>query len=134
MLVRMRPQANFFQDFDRLFNGVASANLGKGYDFDLYETDESMVLEMAVPGIKTEDLDISLEGRQLTIAGKYPETEDASRRYWVKGIAKDEFNRVINLPTHIQTDHVQAQVRDGVLSLTMPKVAEAKSKKISISN
>jgi HSP20 family protein len=136
-LVRVRPQAwdlinrNFFQDFDRFFN---EAVVNTHENLDLYETEEQVVLEMAVPGIKTEDLDISAEGRQLTIKGKYPTVEDSNRRYWVQGIAKGDFNRTVTLPAHVQLDNVQAQVRDGILSLTMPKVAEAKVKKIAINS
>jgi HSP20 family protein len=138
-LVRMRPQnfisPNFFQEVDRLLGEVKTPAFGNTSDLDLYETDDQVTLELAVPGIKTEDLDISSEGRKLTISGKYPAVEASdNRRYWVKGIARSEFSRTITLPANIEQDNIQAQVRDGVLTLTMPKAAEAKVKKIAINN
>jgi HSP20 family protein len=138
-LVRVRPQAwdlinrNFFQDVDRFLNDASLTN-GNTYGVDLYETDEQVVLEMTVPGLKAEDLDVSAEGRQLTIRGKYPTTETENRRYWVQGIVRGDFNRTVTLPANVQLDNVQAKFQDGILSLTMPKVAEAKVKKIAITN
>jgi HSP20 family protein len=138
-LVRMRtrPEWNLanslFQDFDRLFNEVAApvANAG-GYPADLYETDEQVVFEMAVPGVKVEDLDISVEGRQLFVRGKLPTSEDGNRRYWVKNIPTGDFTRTITLPNGVTTDNVEANVQHGLLRVALPKVAEAKVKKIAI--
>ena len=141
-LVRVRPQdlinRGFFQDFDRFFNevnnGLNNSGISNTAGVDLYETEDQVVLEMAVPGIKVEDLDVSSEGRQLTIKGKHPTPEAENRRYWVQGIVKGDFNRTVTLPANVQLDNVQAKVQDGILSLTMPKVAEAKVKKIAITN
>jgi len=104
-----------------------------GYPADLYETGEAVVLEMAVPGLTSENLDISLEGRHLTVRGNYPETS-GERRYWFKGIPRGEFTRAVTLPTAVETDKVQASIHDGFLTLTMPKVAEAQARKIAITN
>lgn len=138
-LVRMRtrPEWNLanslFQDFDRLFNEVATpvANAA-GYPIDLYETDEQVVFEMAVPGVKVEDLDISVEGRQLFVRGKLPASEDGNRRYWVKNIPTGDFTRTVTLPNGVTTDNVEANVQHGLLRVVLPKVAEAKVKKIAI--
>jgi HSP20 family protein len=139
-LVRMRTRPenwnlanSLFQDFDRLFNDVATptANVST-YPADLYETDEQVVFEMAVPGVKVEDLDISVEGRQLFVRGKLPTTEDTNRRYWVKAIPTGEFTRTVTLPNGVNTDNVEANVQHGILRVALPKVAEAKVKKISI--
>lgn len=139
-LVRMRTRPenwnlanSLFQDFDRLFNDVAApvANTN-GYPADLYETDEQVVLEMAVPGVKVEDLDISVEGRQLFVRGKLPTSEDGNRRYWVKNIPTGEFTRTVTLPNGVNTDNVEATVQHGLLRVALPKVAEAKVKKIAI--
>jgi HSP20 family protein len=124
---------SLFQDFDRLFNDVAPfANVSPAYPADLYETDEHVVFEMAVPGVKVEDLDISVEGKQLFVRGKLPTVEDINRRYWVKTIPTGEFTRTVTLPNGVNTDNVEANVRDGVLRVSLPKVAEAKVKKITI--
>lgn len=110
------------------------------YPIDLYETDEAVVLEMAVPGISHEQLDISIEGRQLTIHGVLPEVEDeedeathqAERRYWVRSIPRGEFQRTVTIPSGVNADEIDAAVNQGLLTLTMPKATEAKARKISI--
>jgi HSP20 family protein len=138
-LVRMRTRpewnlaSSLFQDFDRFFGEATPfANANAVYPADLYETDEHVVFEMAVPGVKVEDLDISVEGKQLSVRGKLPTSEDTNRRYWVKTIPTGEFTRTVTLPNGINTDSVEANVRDGVLHVSLPKVAEAKVKKIAV--
>jgi HSP20 family protein len=129
---------NLFGEFDRLFNEMAAPLLNAGstfnaYPADLYETGEAVVLEMAVPGIRADDLDIRLEGRQLTIRGTIPNiTDNQERRYWLQGIPRGEFSRSVTLPATVVIDQVQAKVTDGVLMLTMPKVPEAQAKRIAI--
>lgn len=129
---------NVFSEFDRLFNEMSSPVLQNGhlnntYPIDLYETGEHVTLEMAVPGIKADDLDISIEGRQLSIRGRLPEGNDeGDRRYWLQSIPRGEFSRNITLPTTVVVDEVEAKVRDGLLVLNMPKIKEAKARKITI--
>ena len=123
-------------DFDRLWNEVAGNVFGGGqfisYPVDLYETGDQLVLEMAVPGIRVDDLDISIEGRQLTIHGNFAASNDESRRYWVQSIGHGEFSRTLTLPVPVVAEQIQARVHDGFLTLTMPKVAEAQAKRIAI--
>jgi HSP20 family protein len=128
-----------FSEFDRLWNEVAAPvsgqlRWGSSYPIDLYETGESVVLEMAVPGMRKEDLEISIEGNQLTIRGTYPEVpEGEDRRYWVQGIPHGAFSRSVSLPTTVEVDQVKAVISDGLLTLTMPKVERARVRKIAIS-
>jgi len=130
--------STLFGEFDRLFNEMAAPLLSassavNAYPADLYETGEAVVLEMAVPGIKADDLDIRLEGQQLTIRGTLPNiTDNQERRYWLQGIPRGEFSRSVALPVTVVIDRVQAKVTDGMLTLTMPKVPEAQAKRIAI--
>jgi HSP20 family protein len=87
------------------------------------------------PASRPEDLDISIEGRQLAIRGTLPNFSDnEERRYWLANIPRGEFSRNVTLPATVEMDNVQAQVRDGLLTLTMPKVAQAKARKIEITS
>ena len=136
-LVNTGDYGNVFSEFDRLFNDLSSGILSTSrtsYPVDLYETGDAVVLEMAVPGLKADDLDISLEGRELTIRGHYESTpaEHEDRRYWLKNRPEGEFRRSVTLPVRIEADNVEANVRDGLLTLRMPKVAEAQARKINI--
>lgn len=130
---------DLFSEFDRLWGEVTAPftsqmRWASTYPVDLYETGESVVLEMAVPGLRKEDLDISIEGNQLTIRGNYPEgPAGQERRYWVQGIPQGAFNRSVTLPTSVEVDKVKAIISDGLLTLTMPKVEQARVRKIAIS-
>lgn len=128
---------DFFSDFDQLVNelGPRYFRTGgiQGYPVDLYETGEALILEMAVPGVEAEDLDISIEGRQLTVQGSIPHIqEDETRRYWLQSIPRGEFRRTVTLPTTVEVENVNATVNDGVLTLRMPKVGEARARKITV--
>jgi HSP20 family protein len=87
---------------------------------------------MAVPGVRVEDLDISIEGRQLSVPGMLPEREGQGRRYWLQDIPQGQFCRTITLPATVDVDNFEARVHDGLLVLTKPKVAQARARKIAI--
>jgi HSP20 family protein len=131
--------AGMFKEFDQLFEQLASPLLStsswaQGYPVDLYETGDTVVLEMAVPGVQTQDLEVSIEGRQLTISGTLPNVSDnQERRYWLQAIPRGQFSRTVSLPTGVDLDHVDARVHEGLLTLTLPKAASAKARKIEIS-
>jgi len=130
---------DFFQQFESLLQPGGSraegALFSSPYPIDLYEDGDNVVLEMAVPGLRPEQLDISLEGRQLSIRGTLPETEepeDSGRRYWSKGIVRGEFQRNVTVPAGVDPERITARVDQGLLILTMPKAQEAKARKIAI--
>jgi HSP20 family protein len=132
-----RINGNLFDEFDRVFDELATPLFSQfqtvNYPVDLFETGDHVVLEMAVPGLRAEDLDISIEGRQLGIRGRLPESEDHSdRRYWLQSIPRGDMNRNVRLPANVDVDGIEAKVRDGMLVLRMPKLAEAKVRKISV--
>ena len=136
-------KGSIFGDFDRFFNDVLTpfiqatgenGNLNT-YPTNLYETDKEFVLELAVPGISKDDVDVSIEGRDLTIKGSYKnetESNDESRQYHVKSFQRGEFTRTVTLPNQVNVDNIKANVKDGVLNLSMPKVEAAQAKKIAI--
>ena len=138
---RLRTVDNdLFGEFDRFFESAANPFFARttsgGYPVDLYETEHALVLEMIVSGLGSDDLDISVEGRQLSVHGNLPESEEedgVERRYWQQSIPRGEFSRNVRLPATIDTDAIEARVVNGMLTLTMPKLAEAKVKKIPIS-
>jgi HSP20 family protein len=135
---------DLFSDIDRLFGSTAprfARTSSGGYPVDLYETEQALVLEMAVPGLGSDELDISVEGRQLSVRGTLANngepvdsdsSDDSERRYWLQSIPRGDFSRNIRLPASVDTDVIEARVVHGMLTLTMPKVAAAKIKKIPI--
>lgn len=127
-----------FSAIDRLFQdlgGTVGSRDDANYPMDLFENDEALVIELAVPGVKADDLDISVEGRQLTIRASLPAIpEGEQRRYWLQAIPRGALTRTVRLPANVDVDGVRASVNDGMLTLRMAKVAEAKVRKIEIEN
>lgn len=100
---------------------------------DLYETDEALVLELAVPGLTPEDLEVSLEGSKLTVRGQVkPQEEPKARRYYLQEIPHGSFVRSFTLPVEVDSAQAKAEFRQGLLRLTLPKAAEARAKRIPI--
>ncbi len=128
---------SLFQEVDQLFNqlaspGYAAGQWSQGFPIDLYETDEELVLNMAVAGISSDDLDVSVENRELTIRGVIPQPENEDRRYWVQTIPYGEFRRSLTLPTQVDLDNIEASVKDGMLTLRMPKAQHVRARKIAV--
>ncbi len=132
--------AGLFEEFNQLFEQLGTPAFGPGqwsnsYPADLFETGDNVVLEMAVPGVQVQDLDVSIEGRQLTISGTLPNVSDnEERRYWLQTIPRGQFSRTVSLPAGVDLDNVEARIHEGLLTLTMPKAASAKARKIEITN
>ena len=127
-----------FSAIDRLFQDLGGSVGNRddaNYPMDLFENDDELVIELAVPGVKADDLDISVEGRQLSIRASLPAIpEDEQRRYWLQAIPRGALTRTVRLPANVDVDGVQASIHDGMLMLRMAKVAEAKVRKIEITN
>ena len=128
-------------DFDRLFSGLAgtTGSLRNDYAADLYETEDKLVLEMTVPGLTANDLDISVEDGQLIVNSSAVnqdadknDGEDEERRYWLQSISRKEFSRTLKLPKSVDVEGISAHVENGLLTLTMPKAAEARIRKIEV--
>ena len=135
---RSSSLGNVFQELEQLLQpldaaGVNRGSIGTFQPIDLYETDDAVVLQMAVPGVSEEDIEISIEGRQLTIRGSSSEeVEKSDRRYWVKGITVGEFSRTVTVPTGIDANSIDADIDQGILTVTMPNAPEALSRKIEL--
>jgi HSP20 family protein len=100
---------------------------------DLYEDKDNLCLKVELPGMKREDIEVSLHEGTLSISGErqsqkeYEEAEvHRSERFFGR------FQRTVTLPTPVAPDKVKAQYQDGVLTVTLPKSEEAKPKQIDV--
>ena len=101
--------------------------------FDVKETKEGFVFKADVPGIKESDLDVNLAGNRLTVSGKRErEKEEQNDTYYAFERSFGSFTRSFTLPEGTDPNAVRAELRDGVLVLTMPKTPEAQPKKIPV--
>ena len=100
---------------------------------DLSETDTGVEVRMDVPGIKAEDIDIQLTGNVLTVSGhRKEEKEEKGKTFHRVERRSGSFSRTLTLPSAVQDDKVDAQYRDGVLTISMHKTEEAKARKIKV--
>ena len=100
---------------------------------DVADRDDAVVVKMDVPGMKPQDIDIAVEGSTLTISGERKDCcQSEGENYYHCERRNGTFRRDIVLPATVATDKIDAQYRDGVLTVTLPKTEQAKPRKISI--
>ena len=107
--------------------------IGRAVSVGVYESNGNLVVNAELPGLKPEDVDISLSDNRLTIKGEF-QTEDEGERdnvYYQERLY-GKFERSFALPTGIDTDAIDAEFEDGVLTVTLPKPEEAQPKKIPV--
>ncbi len=99
---------------------------------DIYQTENELIIQSAIAGVKSEDLDISLDGDILTINGerKRPFEEDGD--YFSQECYWGRFSREIILPVEVDPDKIEAVLRNGVLTIRMDKVQKEKRRKITV--
>ena len=101
---------------------------------EVFEKEDKFVVKAELPGMKEEEIDVSVVGDTLTIKGeKKAETEVKEEDYYCCERSYGSFFRSIALPSNVDTKKIDASYENGVLEVTLPKVAEVKPKKISIS-
>jgi len=101
--------------------------------FDVKENKDSYIFKGDLPGMKDSDVDVSLNGNRLTISGsREDEKRDESDQYYAHERSYGTFIRTFTLPEDIDTEHVEAEFADGVLTVQVPKKAAAQPKRIEL--
>jgi HSP20 family protein len=123
--------------FDDFFTRGTFGRLFEGGDWapviDVSESGKEIVVHAEVPGIDSKDIDISLNGRILTIKGeKKQEEEEKEKSYHRIERTYGSFSRSFELPADVDGDKVRAKYKDGVLKLNLPKKKEQSVKKIEV--
>ena len=106
-----------------------------GLALDVSENEDAFLVEASLPGFNPEDLQITYDSNVLTIKAEVKEEEekkDEQRRYYLRERRYGNFCRSLSLPSTIDADAIEAGFKDGVLTLTLPKVEEAKPKRIEV--
>ncbi len=100
---------------------------------DMYETDDEIVVKATVPGVKPEDLEITVTGNVLTIRGEVKEEEEEKDANYIRQERVfGTFRRDLTLPVEVDVDKAKAEFKDGVLTLRLPKAESAKPKRLQI--
>jgi HSP20 family protein len=101
--------------------------------FEVKETKEGYLFKADMPGVQEKDLEITRTGNRLTIGGKREaEREDKGETYYAYERSYGSFVRAFTLPEGIDEEHIHADLKDGVLTLMVPKRAEALPQKIAL--
>jgi HSP20 family protein len=146
MVMRLHPWTEFtrlFDEMDRVFgesiDGGRARPVNRGFRpaVDLYDTGNEIVLHALIPGTRPEDLDVSMEQNALHITGTYgyevPEDQARQWTWYRREIGSGQFTQTINLPAPVDSDNAEAHFEGGVLTLKLPKVEQARTRRIEIS-
>ena len=131
----LRDEMNSLFELPSTGNLARQTQLFSGWTpaLDLYQSSDNVVAVVEIPGMRKEDIDISLHDGMLTIAGEREssssEGENAERTERFSG----KFRRSISLPTRVDAGKVSATYKDGILTITLPKAEDAKPKKVEVS-
>lgn len=120
------PFGSSFARAGQLFTGWSPA-------LDLYETADDLVAVVELPGMRKEDIDISLHDGTLTISGERKRESTNGEKAQRTERYVGTFRRSIALPTRVDASKVNASYQDGILKVTLPKAEEAKPKQIQVS-
>jgi len=115
-------------------NWLTWSSVGTNYlPLDIYETADDIVVRAIVPGIGPDGIDIQLQGGVLTVRAKSEEPAIPEGSTWlVHEVVPGEYVRQLTLPRTIDADNAHTTFENGVLTLTLPKTADAKPKQIKV--
>jgi HSP20 family protein len=100
---------------------------------DMYQTDDEIVVKAALPGVKPDEVQISVTGEVLTIKGEIKHEEDKKERSWhIRERRFGSFERSLILPTDVVADKAKAEFENGVLTITLPKAEDVKPRTIAV--
>jgi HSP20 family protein len=99
----------------------------------MYETEDDIVIEATVPGVKPEEIDVQVSGNVLTIKGERKEEKKEEKASYIYQEQRyGSFSRSVTLPTDVKVDKATAEFEHGLLTLTLPKSEAVKPKSIEI--
>jgi HSP20 family protein len=125
-----------FRLFDTFFNNETQedvASRGWAPPVNIQETDQAFKLEVELPGLTKDDIQITLENSVLRLSGERKFEKDVQKENYHRiERAYGTFTRSFALPTQVETEKVEAKFENGVLTITVPKVEKARPRKIEI--
>jgi HSP20 family protein len=124
---------HFFGDVDNANWADLRKNMAWNPSIDLEQSDNEITVRADIPGVKPDDLRVTVEDDLLTIEGnrKQEEKKEEGKTQYVERFS-GSFSRSIQLPAHVDPDNIKAEYHDGVLHVTCPVEETAKAKQISV--
>ncbi|MFZ2406678.1 MAG: Hsp20/alpha crystallin family protein [Methylobacter sp.] len=136
-----------FDEFDHFFDNFLSRRWPRLLDLnmpalpeisfpkvDILDHADDIEVQAALPGVKKEDLDVSVTNQTITIRSstKEEKKEEEKGKYFRREISRGEFQRTLSLPDNVDGDKAKASFKDGILKVTIPKTEKSKRKTIEI--
>jgi HSP20 family protein len=144
MLTRWEPFREMRRLHDLLDRSMDDTWLGQGRveagqegpaPIDVYETENDVVVKAVMPGVKADEINISVDRDVLTLRGETKseiEEQDDKRNYHFREIRFNRYARSLRLPTLVNSDKAKAEFEDGILTLTLPKSEAVKPRTITV--
>ena len=138
-MVRYTPKKvgllnDFDAVFDRFFNDDFYHSGAYSPAVDVREEEDKFILEAELPGLSDKDLNIQVENNMLTLSNVQEEQKEENKKgYVIRERRSRSFKRSFMLPRNVDTAGIDARMKDGILTLEIPKSEEAKPRKIQIS-
>ncbi|MDP1665231.1 MAG: Hsp20/alpha crystallin family protein [Methylobacter sp.] len=136
-----------FDEFDHFFDDFLSRRWPRLMDWnvstlsemnvprvDIIDHDNAIEVQAALPGVKKEDLDVSITNQTVTIRSctKEEKKEEEKGKFFRREISRGEFQRTLSLPDNVDGDQAKASFKDGILTINIPKTEKSKRKSIEI--
>jgi HSP20 family protein len=100
---------------------------------DMYQTKDNVIIKSTIAGVKPEDIDVTIANDMVTIRGERKRDFDASSEdYFYQECYWGSFSRSVVLPVDVDIENVSADLKDGILTVILPKAAKAKAKKVRV--
>ena len=146
-LIRWEPAREMMtlrEAMDRLFDDAFTRPLSLRDAWsvpaiDMYQTDDEIVIKAALPGIKSDEVQINITGEVLTLKGEMKREEEKTssqqgkeKAWHIREQRWGSFERSVVLPTDVVSDKAKAEFENGILTITLPKAEEVKPKVINI--
>lgn len=120
--------------FNRFIGAAGAGDVSSSFPaFNVWSNDDGAVIASELPGVKMEDLDITVSGKQVSVKGARKEDENPKGRYMRRERPSGEFNRTFEMPFRIDGAKVSAKLSHGILHVELPRAEIDKPKKIAVS-
>lgn len=132
-VLRLRDEMDrLFEDFFENVPSVGPFGRRAFPAFNIWEEDAKLYLEAELPGLKLDDIELYMDGNELTVKGQRQDAGDEGVSFHRRERGVGPFSRVVRLPVEVDAEKVEATLRDGVLTITLPKAQAALPRRIEV--
>ncbi len=137
MIVRRNPfreMVEMQRAFDRALDEARSSEAFNALALDVRESEDAYTVETSLPGLTEDEIEINLHENTLTINAEFNREVNEGEKFIHRERSYGKFRRTVNLPQMVDSQAVTANYENGVLTLTLPKAAEARPRRIPVTN